>query len=85
MSQQDTTFCLKLQNNLPSMQYQPFPGALGVLVKKHTSQQAWALWLIEQTKMINEYRLDPLAKKAQDFLASEMLQFLGLEEAYTKL
>ena len=84
MSQQDTIFCLKLKKNLPRIPYQPFPGALGVLVKKHTSQQAWALWLIEQTKMINEYRLDPLSKKAEDFLAGEMLQFLYLEDAYSK-
>ena len=83
MSQQDTIFCLKLQQNLPSMLYQPFPGAIGVLIKKHISQQAWDMWLIEQTKMINEYRLDPLSKKAQDFLASEMLQFLNLDENET--
>ena len=85
MSQQDTIFCLKLKKNLPRIPYQPFPGALGVLVKKHTSQQAWALWLIEQTKMINEYRLDPLSKKAQDFLPSQMLQFLNLEQAQSSL
>lgn len=37
----------------------PMPGVLGEKVFKYISTDAWKLWLIEQTKLMNEYRLDP--------------------------
>ena len=69
-------FCKKLQQELPSLSYQPFPGDLGEKLVQDISQPAWELWLNHQTKLINEYRLDPLDPKSRDFLESEMLAFL---------
>ena len=69
-------FCKKLQQELPNLSYQPFPGELGEKLVQDISQPAWELWLNHQTKLINEYRLDPLDPKSRDFLESEMLAFL---------
>ena len=71
-------FCLKLKEKLPAMPHQPFPGKLGTFIQANISQQAWNAWLVEQTKLINEYRLDPLSQKAQVFLEDEMSQYLNL-------
>lgn len=69
-------YCQKLKSEQPPLQYPPFPGPLGERILKEISQPAWDLWLIEQTKIINEYRLDPLDENAQDLLEKEMLTFL---------
>lgn len=70
-----TVFCALLQENLPAMEQQPFPGALGEKVFNEVSQAAWLQWLNHQTMLINEYRLNLLDKKAKDFLKQEMEKF----------
>ncbi len=69
-------FCQKLQSEQPELDYAPVPGPLGNRIQEKISQTAWQEWLIMQTKLINEYRLDLLDPKAQSFLDSEMMQFL---------
>ena len=69
-------FCKKLESEQIPLDYVPVPGVLGERIFKEISQAAWNLWLIQQTKLINEYRLDLLDPKAQSFLDSEMMQFL---------
>ena len=68
--------CKKLDQELPALDYQPFPGALGEKIQADISAQAWQLWLDHQTKLINEYRLDPLQDEAKKFLHAEMMAFL---------
>ncbi len=69
-------FCKKLASEQDPLDYVPVPGAVGERIFEEISQAAWNLWLIQQTKLINEYRLDLLDPKAQNFLDSEMMQFL---------
>lgn len=68
--------CKKLQSSHPQLPSPPFPGELGIRIFNEISQPAWDQWLIEQTKIINEYRLDPMDEKAQDLLEEEMMNFL---------
>ena len=73
-------YCKKLKKEAPQLTRPPFPGELGSLIQKHISQDAWQQWLIQQTKIINEYRLDPMSTKTQQFLREEMLSFLTIED-----
>ena len=69
-------YCKKLKQNLPQLTYLPFPGDLGNRIQQNISAEAWQLWLIQQTKIINEYRMDPMSQKTQQFLREEMEAFL---------
>jgi Fe-S cluster biosynthesis and repair protein YggX len=69
-------FCLRLKKNAPAMQKAPFPGSLGDKIHKNISQEAWDLWLAQQTMLINEYRLNLLDTEAREFLKQQMQEFL---------
>lgn len=67
--------CKKLNEELPGLERQPYPGELGKKVFENISQQAWQAWLKHQTMLINEYRLSMMDPKAQTFLREEMEKF----------
>jgi Fe-S cluster biosynthesis and repair protein YggX len=50
-------FCQKFKCKKPALASAPLPGAFGQRIFHHISQEAWGLWLTEQTKLINERRL----------------------------
>ena len=68
--------CHKLKQEHPQLPHPPFPGEIGERIYREISQVAWDQWIIEQTKIINEYRLDPMDEKAQILLHDEMMSFL---------
>lgn len=68
--------CKKLNQELPGLERQPYPGELGKKVYENISQQAWQAWLKHQTMLINEYRLSMMDPKSQSFLKEEMEKFL---------
>ena len=72
----DKAYCLKLKKELPALDEQPIPGALGEKILKQISEQAWQQWLSHQTMLINEYRLNLLEPKSRQFLQDEMQSFL---------
>ena len=69
-------YCTKLKSEQPALSYQPVPGEIGERIWREISQTAWDMWLVHQTKIINEYRLDLLDSKAQEFLLDELEDFL---------
>ena len=71
-----TILCRKLESEKSQMAFQPVPGKLGEFLYQNISGEAWQMWLIQQTKIINEYRLNPMDPKAQAFLKDEMLTYL---------
>lgn len=71
-----TVFCAKLKQELPGLQFSPWPGPLGQRVYESISQVAWQQWLAHQTMLINENRLSPLDPKAKAYLREQMEQFL---------
>lgn len=74
----DTTkvFCQYFQENKTVLTRAPLPGELGKRIQQNISKEAWQLWLVEQTKLINEYRLDPTEQDAISQLAAACEAFL---------
>ena len=73
--------CVKFQKEMPGLDTPPWPGALGQRVFESASAQAWKL-LEERMKMIlNEYRLMPWQKEAQDLISKHMEEFFFGEGA----
>ena len=69
-------FCQKLQKDATMMDHAPFPGALGEKIQQNISAEAWNAWLEQQTKIINENRLNPLNPDHKAELLRAMQQFL---------
>jgi len=74
--------CVKLGKELPGLDAAPWPGELGQRVYEHVSQQAWILWQDRMRMLLNEYRLLPFQKEAQELVAKAMEEFFfGTESA----
>ena len=74
-------FCLKLQKNLPGLDAPPWPGALGQRIYEHISAEAWRQWEERMKMILNEYRLMPWQKEAQELVAKHMEEFFFAENA----
>ena len=68
--------CVKLEKRLPGFETAPYRGPLGERILKEISQEAWKLWMAQQTILINENRLMLHDPKARAFLEAEMEKFL---------
>ena len=67
--------CVKLQKELPGLDEPPWPGELGQRVYESVSADAWKLWEERMTMILNEYRLMPWQKEAQQVVARAMEEF----------
>ena len=67
--------CVKLQKELPGLDRQPWPGELGKKIYDNVSAQAWKLWEERQKMILNEYRLLPWQKEAQELIARQLEEF----------
>ena len=76
-----TVKCVKFQKDLPALDSPPWPGPLGERVFENVSAQAWKLWEERQKMILNEYRLMPWQKEAQDLIATQMEDFFFGEGA----
>ena len=76
-----TVQCVKFQKELPGLDVQPWPGELGQRVFENVSAQAWKLWEERQKMILNEYRLMPWQKEAQELIAKHMEDFFFGESA----
>lgn len=74
-------FCVKLMRELEGLDEPPQPGELGQRVFENVSKEAWRLWLNHQIMLINEYRLNLVDDKANEFLDREMEKFFFGEGA----
>jgi len=80
MSDQEQTgprlvMCVKFGKELPGLEQAPWPGELGKRVFENVSAEAWKLWEDRMKMMLNEYRLMPWQKEAQELLAKQMEDF----------
>ena len=73
--------CVKYGKELPGLDEPPWSGDLGQRIYDNVSQDAWKLWLEHLKMLINEYRLSPATKEAQDIIAAQMEQFFFGEGA----
>ena len=67
--------CVKLGQELPGLDEAPWPGPLGQRIYDSVSQEAWDQWEERMKMILNEYRLMPWQKEAQDLVAKHMEEF----------
>ena len=65
----------------PGLDAPPWPGELGQRVYDNVSADAWKLWEDRMKMILNEYRLMPWQKEAQDLVAKHMEDFFFGESA----
>jgi Fe-S cluster biosynthesis and repair protein YggX len=73
--------CAKFQQDLPGLDTPPWPGELGQRIYENVSAQAWKLWEDRMKMILNEYRLMPWQKEAQELVAKHMEDFFFGEAA----
>ena len=67
--------CVKFQKELPGLDAPPWPGELGQRIYENVSAQGWKLWEDRMKMILNEYRLMPWQKEAQELIARQMEDF----------
>ena len=70
-----TVHCVKFQKDLPGLAEPPWPGELGKRIYEGVSAEAWKLWEERMKMILNEYRLMPWQKEAQELVAKQMEDF----------
>lgn len=73
--------CVKLQRDLPGLDAPPWPGELGQRIYESVSASAWEMWEDRMRIVLNEYRLLPFQKEAQELVARLMEEFFFGEDA----
>jgi len=73
--------CVKMGKELPGLDEPPWNGELGQRIYDNVSQEAWEQWLSHLRMLINEYRLSPASKEAQEFIAQQMEKYFFGEES----
>ena len=76
-----TVFCVKLHQQLPGLDAPPWPGELGQRIFENVSVDAWKQWEDRMKMILNEYRLMPFQKEAQELVAKHMDEFFFGESA----
>ena len=70
-----TVKCVLLGVEAEGLDYAPYPGELGQRVYENISAEAWKMWEERMKMILNEYRLMPWQKEAQDLVAKHMEDF----------
>lgn len=76
-----TVFCVKLQKELPGLEMAPWPGEIGQRLYDNVSAEAWRMWEERQKMILNEYRLMPWQKEAQELILKQLEDFFFGESA----
>ena len=76
-----TVTCAKFQREMPGLSEPPWPGELGRRIYENVSADAWTLWEERMKMLLNEYRLMPWQKEAQQLIAKSMEEFFFGEES----
>ena len=74
-------FCQKFQKEMPGLDAPPWPGELGQRVYENISVEAWKMWEERMKMILNEYRLMPWQKEAQQLVTKHMEDFFFGEGA----
>ena len=76
-----TVMCVKFGKQMEGLDRVPWKGELGQRVYDNVSLQAWKLWEDRMKMILNEYRLMPWQKEAQELIAKQMEDFFFGEGA----
>ena len=74
-------FCTKFQKEMAGLDAPPWPGELGQRIYDNVSAEAWKLWEERMKMILNEYRLMPWQKEAQELVKKHMEDFFFGEGA----
>ncbi len=67
--------CVRFGREMPGLDEPPFDTELGQRIYENVSKEAWRMWMEYAKMLINEYRLNPATKEAQEVLVKQMEQF----------
>ena len=67
--------CVKFGKDMPGLDEPPFDTELGQKIYETVSEAAWKMWQEHAKMIINEYRLNPATKQAQEILVQQMNDF----------
>jgi Fe-S cluster biosynthesis and repair protein YggX len=76
--------CVKLGREAEGLDVPPLPGELGKRVWENVSKEAWQMWQAQQTRLINEMRLNLADAKARKYLLEQSEKYFfggGADEA----
>ncbi len=76
--------CVKLGREAEGLDLPPLPGALGKRIWENVSKEAWQMWQAQQTRLINEMRLNLADAKARKYLLEQSEKYFfggGADEA----
>ena len=73
--------CVKLQRELPGLEYKPFANELGQRIYDNVSQEAWKMWLEHFKMVMNEYRLAGGSEQANQILFDQAEKYFFGEGA----
>ena len=72
--------CRLLKQELPGLEFPPFPGADGQSIYDSISKEAWSKWVAHQTILINEKRLNMMDENDRKYLAEQRNRFFNGED-----
>lgn len=67
--------CARFKQEMEGLDEPPFDSDFGQKIYANVSKKAWAGWLEHQKMLLNEYRLQPWTREAQEFLVEQMEQY----------
>jgi Fe-S cluster biosynthesis and repair protein YggX len=76
--------CVKLGREAEGLDFPPLPGELGKRIWESVSKETWQAWQAQQTRLINENRLNLADAKARKYLLDQAEKFFfggGADEA----
>ena len=73
--------CVLLGVEAEGLDYAPYPGELGQRIYENISLDAWKMWEERMKMILNEYRLMPWQKEAQQLVTKHMEEFFFGEGA----
>ena len=76
--------CVKLGREAEGLDFPPLPGELGKRIWENVSKEAWQMWQAQQTRLINENRLNLADARARKYLLEQAEKFFfggGADEA----
>ncbi|QJC33757.1 oxidative damage protection protein [Enterobacteriaceae endosymbiont of Donacia provostii] len=73
-------FCIYYQCKLEKLHNKVYPGNIGKIIYNHISKNAWEKWILHQTKIINEKKLNMTNQKHITYLKNKMIKFLFLKK-----
>lgn len=65
-------FCARHKTQMEGLDEPPFDNELGQKIYNNVSKEAWKEWADHQKMLLNEYRLQPWTREAQEFLVEQM-------------